>query len=165
MMNDYIETFADETDPREGSIEDYAIVVIKPSGEDLFLESPLGNGDKFSVSTLLLGMLESADLTILRSNTKQLTEEDIYNIYPILSIPDERYGEAWKTEVVEHMTSQPVSSYLVFGEEASLKARLIKNYFRKVLLKDSNYQSKIVKNLAHVVDDDDFLTSFKVLFN
>ncbi|MBN1618653.1 hypothetical protein JW887_04935 [Candidatus Dojkabacteria bacterium] len=134
-----------------------AILMVKPCGVTTLIGG-------HSVQELILGMITSAQLEIVMCSQRRLNEHDVRGIYRILNIPDPVYGEAWKYEVISHLTSSDVFSYLVLGDDAVRKTRLIKNHVRQALADPSSYHSKVVENMAHVVDSEDFETSFNILF-
>lgn len=135
-----------------------AIMMVKPCGRRVYIAG-------YPVEELIKGMVVSSGLEIVRRSEKHLTREDVHNIYPILNVPDTEFGEDWKEDVVQHLTSGPVSALLLTGERAENKARIIKNHLRATLLtKGNGFRSKVVENIAHVADGIDFPDTLRVLF-
>lgn len=140
------------------NLENFTIVLMKPSGM-------LKTVKEHPLSILIEAMLVSAGLSVVERRRKQLMEDEVRKIYPILSIPDPVYGEDWKPPVIKHMISMPVNTYLVSGKLAEHKAKAIKNYIRiALIMPESDWFRQRVENFAHVVDKDDFFDSYKVLF-
>lgn len=134
-----------------------AIFMIKPCGRRI-------NIGGYQLEELVKGLVQSAGLEIIDESEKFLSPLEVRKIYPILDIPDPTYGEAWKEEVISHLTSDKVQSLLLKGDDAQYKAKTIKNYLRNTLIPNNDFHHKIVKNIAHVSDDQDFDTTFNVLF-
>ena len=137
--------------------KEQSIFMMKPCGLE---KRVLGHG----LSELVIGLFVSSGLNIQTSCSKKLEEADIRNLYPILNIPDPVYGEAWKQEVIDHLTSQPVLAYLLEGINAIEKAKIIKNHLRNVFSEPSSYRSKVVENIAHVPDAEEFSNTYRILF-
>lgn len=136
---------------------DFAVFVIKPDGL-------LRNVGGISVPVLVKGLFTSINLEIILQSERLLTEESVRRLYRILNQPSE-YGEDWKREVAEHMCSRPVVSFLLYGKDAESKVKLIKDYLRLKLTDRNIEREKIVENVAHVADLEDFRESVKILFD
>lgn len=136
---------------------DFAIFVVKPDG----LSQIVGD---YPLIDLLRGLFDSTKLKVAFEAEGKLTEEGVRKIYKILSQSSE-YGERWKTDVISHMCSRPVLWFLLCGDDAQKKAKLIKNFLRSNLTNRESERGKVVENIAHVVDHDDFRDSIDVLFN
>lgn len=131
----------------------FTIVLIKPSG----LRTWVGG---YKLHDLIEGLLVSAGLRIEQQNTKQLTETDLRRMYPKLNIPDPVWGEQWKIDLIKEMTSLPVIFYIVSGEEAERRAKLIRDHIRSILVDpNGSFQNRKVENMMHVVDSKDFSES------
>lgn len=136
---------------------DFAIFVIKPDGLTRIISD-------YPLIDLIRGLFDSAKLKIAFEAEKKLTEEGVRKIYKILDQPSE-YGESWKNAVVNHMCSRPVYWFLLCGDDAQKKAKLIKDFLRSSLTNRENERGKIVENIVHVVDQNDFRDSIDVLFD
>ncbi|MFA6007386.1 MAG: hypothetical protein WC784_01930 [Candidatus Shapirobacteria bacterium] len=134
-----------------------AIFMIKPCGRRMSIGG-------YSLEELTKGLIQSAGLEIVDESEKLLIPFEVRKIYPILDIPDPIFGETWKEEVISHLTSREVLSLLLEGNDAQPKAKIIKNYLRNTLILDNDFHHKIVKNIAHVADNQDFDTTYNVLF-
>lgn len=138
--------------------KEQAILMMKPSGRITIVAG-------YPLEELVKVILESTGLTIVRDIECQLDEKDVRNIYPILNVPDFQYGEEWKQDVIDHLTSRPVRAFLVEGDNAQNKATTIKQHIRTTFTNSSEgYQSKVVNNIAHVADPEDFIPTYKALF-
>lgn len=138
-------------------INKLAILMIKPCGRRIDIGG-------YSLEELTKGLIQSAGLEIVDESEKLLSPFEVRKIYPILDIPDPTFGETWKEEVISHLTSSKVLTLLLKGNDAQRKAKIIKNYLRNTLISNNDFHHKIVKNIAHVADDQDFDTTFNVLF-
>lgn len=134
-----------------------AIFMIKPDAKEISI-------GRYKLPEIILGLLESTGLKIINESEKKLTESEIRKLYPILEIHDPVYGEQWKNNLIEHLSSEPICSLLVEGEDANNKAKIIKNYLRRNLCDQSTETGKIIKNVAHVPDNEDFEISERILF-
>ncbi len=154
MVEDYLATDQGES----ADINKQTIMLMKPSG----INKIIGG---FTLPHLVEAMLVSAGLSIREKRRKQLTEQEVRRIYPILNMSDPVYGDTWKALVIEHLTSEPVLSYLIEGDLAVVKAKIIKNHVRRALLNPlEGWYGRIVENFAHVSDEEDFDDTYQVFF-
>jgi nucleoside diphosphate kinase len=140
------------------------LIMFKPDARDIvFRNLPRER----LLHEVVAGLLVSCGLEIEQYSRKQLCEEEVRTLYEKALAPNPRdeaiWGTAWKKEVVEHMTSGPVDSYLLHdpGSNGLDTTRAVKNWLR------AHYgrQDDVVKNIAHVPDPDEFNVSKSVLFS
>ena len=136
--------------------QDCVIFVVKPDG----LSRTVGS---CPLITLIREFFDLAHLRIAFETEKRLTEEGVRKLYKILNQPSE-YGERWKTDVISHMCSGPVFWFLLYGDNAQDKAKLIKDFLRAGFTDRKTERGKIIENIAHVVDLNDFKDSIDVLY-
>jgi len=138
--------------------ENEALFVIKPDGLDRVVREK-------RLTQLIEGLFAATGLTRISQIDKNLTKEEVFQIYPILKVPDPVYGEGWKERLITHMTSQQIRCYWIKGEQAEEKANIIKRFLRKTLCDQSTEKGKIIENVAHVADTSDFENTFNVFFH
>lgn len=136
---------------------EHAIFMFKPDGK-------LGQVGQRSLVEITTALLHSAGLNIERTQEVQLDEHKVNSLYKILNQPSE-YGEDWKRKVIEALQETTVLSFLVSGTAANRRARIIKDFLRAKLTYQHTQLGLVVKNIAHVVDDEDFEVSYKILFS
>lgn len=139
------------------SNKEQAIFVLKPDADDHEVYG-------YSLADVIDGLLTSSGLNIVGESDRRLGSQEIRDLYPILNKPDPIFGEEWKQKLIDHVSSGNVHSLLVEGKDANKKAKIIKNYLRKTLCDQTTEVGKIIKNIAHVPDDEDFDVSEKILF-
>lgn len=150
----YTNPGADKTEkelPREK-----AILLIKPSGLSLMI------GDN-TFEEVLKGLLNSTGLEIAEEKSVGLTEGQIRQIYPIIEEPSE-YGDKWKHDLIEHMSSENNLAIIVRGYQVDKKLRILKDYLRNQLTDRSTERGKVVENLMHVAEADEYERTHQVLF-
>jgi|GEM_PF-1190886 len=139
--------------------QDPAIFMIKP---DFF---PEYNG--MPLQQYIEGMLTSVQLDVLCTSQRTLSPEQVYELYETVLKPhpenDAKYGTEWKSEVVDYISGGEVHAYLLAGEDAENRARIVKNHLRNVI-GDSSVASRIVRNVGHVCDKEDFEVTLQHLF-
>lgn len=138
--------------------KEQAIFLLKPDAFEIKIRDR-------ELSDVIVGLLLSSGLEILEESEKKLSEPEIRTIFPVLDIPDEKYGEAWKDDVIKHISSRSVRFWLLEGEDAIGRAKAIRNTLRVNLCNRKSENEYIVKNIAHVADAEDLIITRKVLFN
>jgi nucleoside diphosphate kinase len=126
-----------------------AVFVVKPDG----VSKRIG---RRQLPELIGALLQSVGLQINEEIRCQLSERNVRDMYPILAIPDPIYGEEWKKDLIEHLTSEEVIAYHLTGEEAEKKAKIIKRHLRDVLADPTTERGRVIENVAHVADEDDY---------
>jgi len=135
---------------------DQSVLVFKPDAVELTVAI---HEQTFQLHEVAAGLLVAANLEITDQVTHRFTEDEVHRMYEKVLRPnpedDAKWGTAWKGEVVRHMVSGPTEAYFVRHPkpgEAENKARGVKNFLR------GHYCSghEVVKNVAHVPDDDEF---------
>jgi len=105
-------------------------------------------------------------LTVVMTSLRNLRMTDVYNLYkPVLRYnkeDEEEYGIWWKTEILKYLSEAPVFSYLLTGDDALKKTKMIKNKFRKMVSKDA--RTKVIENVGHVPETNEFWLSLQLLF-
>lgn len=133
-----------------------AIFMIKPDGQKREVAG-------YPLPQLIIGLIESAGLLIRGQAERQLDENKIRLIYPILSRPSE-YGEQWKLDVIHALQVLPLKAFLVEGEQAENKVKIIRSFLRETLTDRTTEGGRVVENIAHVSDTGDFEITYLVLF-
>lgn len=137
--------------------KEQAIFLIKPDSQTREIAG-------HSLPKVIEGLLLAAGQEITQESLTQLSEQNVRDLYTILSIPTPKFGEQWKTDLINHLISEPVEAFLLEGEDAINRARTIKDYLRKTLCDQTTETGKIIKNIGHVPDDEDMEVSSKILF-
>jgi hypothetical protein len=141
---------------------DQSVLVFKPNAAELSITVA---EHVFPLHQVAAGLLVAANLEVTEQVTGYQLDE-VFKIYEKLLSPnperDAIWGTAWKGEVVEHMVSGPIDAYFVRhpeSGEAEKKAKGLKNFLR------SHYCTghEIVKNVAHVPDEDEFAVVRSIL--
>lgn len=138
--------------------KEQAIFVLKPDADDREVYG-------YDLADVIDGLLMSSGLNIVCESDRRLGSQEIRDLYPILNKPDPIFGEEWKQTLIDHVSSGNVHSLLVEGKDANKKAKIIKNHLRKSLCDQTTEVGKVIKNIAHVPDEEDFSISKKILFN
>lgn len=133
-----------------------AIFMIKPDGQKREVAG-------FPLPQLISGLLLATDLIIREQSRTLLDEEEIRQIYPVLNQPSD-FGEQWKLDVIQALQAAPLQALLIEGVQAENKAKTIRRYLREKLTDRTTEHGKIVENLAHVSDSEDFDITYQVLF-
>lgn len=140
-----------------------SILMFKPDAQDvrLDLEQPL------ELHKLGAALLVSAGLEVIDYSRSLLTGDAVRELYEKALAPnpedDAIWGTAWKEDVVAHIASAPVDSYL-FGDstgEAIPKTKALKDFLRRHYARTDN----VVQNIAHVPDADEMEVAKRILFN
>jgi len=132
-----------------------AIFVVKPDG----VSRKIG---KHQLPDLIDALLRSSGIQICEKTSLDLTEEDVRSMYPVLDIPDLIYGEAWKDDLVKHLTSSEVIAYRLLGTEAEKRAKIVKKHLRDALADPTTQRGKVVENIAHVADRTDYEVTSRI---
>lgn len=133
-----------------------AIFIIKPDGQRRKVAG-------HPLLQIIIGLIEASGLNIKEEVDKRLDETQIRLIYPVLNQPSE-YGEQWKYDVIEALQAAPLRALIVEGEAAESKAKIIRNNLRETLTDRTTERGKVIENIAHVSDRDDYDTTYQVLF-
>jgi len=134
------------------------IVVIKPGG----VRETVGG---VLLPRIVTGLLSSAGLEVTQRETIVLDEPRVRRLYPILEVPDLVYGEGWKVRLITHMTGGQCEALVVEGVQAQRRAVLIKRLIRQALRPDDTPEHRVINNLIHVPDPEEFCLVYDVLFN
>jgi hypothetical protein len=134
---------------------DYGLFVYKPDSNRL-----LGSRALTEVADALL---RAVQLEIVDTSFTQVSEEELRLLYTVLNIPSE-FGEGWKIAVINHLTQSPLKTHLVRGDNAFKKATIVKSELRSKLTTGTTQKSRVVENVAHVPDPEDFEISYSILF-
>lgn len=143
-------------EPEKELPKEKAVLLIKPSGLNL-------NIDNHTFEEILKGLLNSTGLEITEEKKVDLTEQQIRKIYPVIEEPSE-YGDRWKHDLIEHMSSESNTAIIVQGYEVDKKLRILKDYLRNKLTDRSTERGKVVENLLHVAEADEYNRTYEVLF-
>lgn len=128
--------------------ESETIIMLKPEA----LGKMVGN---LPFRDVLQGLLDSMNIEVTSESLQQLNEEQIHKIYPILDQPSE-YGDDWKEEVVNHLSTNPVDIMVVRGKGLQSKLQRWKYYLRDKLSGEGTPEGFVLKNMLHVSDADEF---------
>lgn len=139
-----------------------AIFLIKPDGQKRTVSGENLNKE-YTLPDLIEGLIDSVGLDIIEKKYVQLTEETLRKMYPILNKKDEKYGDAWKVDLIAHLTSEPMQVMLLSGENAQEKAKFIKLHLRKALADPTTQRGIVVENVAHVADHEDYQATYEVM--
>ncbi len=139
-----------------------AIFLIKPDGQKREVKSDILT-DVYTLPEIIEGLVEAVGLDIVESKFVKLTEESLRKMYPILNQKDEKYGDAWKTDLIAYLTSEPMQVMLLSGENAQEKAKHIKLHLRKVFSDPTTQRGIVVENVAHVADKEDYQATYEVM--
>jgi hypothetical protein len=81
-----------------------------------------------------------------------------------LNIPSD-FGEERKQDFLRHMQTDKVEIYLLERSDANAVVTAIKKELRNTLLRDnSGYIYRVIKNLLHTSDVDDFEVTLKTIY-
>jgi len=141
----------------ELSAHEKAILLLKPDA----LERNVG---EYAFKDVLKGLLDGAQVSIVQQSEVQLNEDQVHAIYPVIDEPSE-YGDQWKQDVIDHLTSEPVEVIVVEGQDLQHKLQTLKYYIRDRLTDRSAQEGLVVKNLLHVTDADEFEDTYDTIFN
>lgn len=134
-----------------------AIFIIKPDG----LSKDIG---KYSLKTIVETSFLSTGLEIVDMCSRQLTDKEVREIYPIMEKPDLVYGEGWKGRLITHVSSAPIVAYHLRGKDAQRKASIIKTSLRKALCDQTSEQGVVIANIAHVPEQENFDATYNAVF-
>lgn len=132
------------------------IVLIKPDCMNKII-------DGIWFPDIITDLFSVLNLDIEQEGEKMLTHEDLYDLFPPLSKPCD-YWWHWKPLFIQHMTAEKVKYYLLNWEKTNEKIYLLKQKIRKELVDILSWENKVVYNLLHTVDREDFEKSYDVLF-
>lgn len=111
--------------------------------------------------------MAAANIDVLCTAETGLSGVDVCELYRDVLPPnpadDAKYGTGWKRDLVRYMTSSPVFSYVCRGNNAYKTVRGIKDKARRANMNGDEW-SKVVANVGHVPDPEDFVISLGVLF-
>lgn len=111
--------------------------------------------------------LVAAGMDVLCTAETSLSGVDVCELYRDVLPPnladDAEFGTTWKRDLIRYMTSSPVFSYLCQGPNAFKTVQGIKNEARRANMGGDEW-SKVVANVGHVPDPEDFAVSLKILF-
>jgi len=139
-----------------------SIIMFKPDAQDITVDV----GHMCELHEVGAALLVSAGLEVVQHNTTQLSPDDVRQLYEKALAPnpaDEAiWGTAWKDEVVTHISSAPVKSYLLkgVGDLAIPKTKRVKDFLRAHYGRTDN----VVQNVAHVPDADEMTVARRLLF-
>lgn len=109
----------------------------------------------------------TSGIDVLCTSEADLTGLDVYELYRRVLLPnpedDAKFGIGWKKDLVSYMSSGPVFSYACRGIDAFSTVQAIKNDVRRRNNKGDEW-TKVVANVGHVPDREDFDISLQVLF-
>lgn len=113
------------------------------------------------------------NLTILQTQSHQLNRGDVIALYPKIycDLPNDLvYGVAWKERMLDHLTSGPTRSLFLKGENVQERLMRYKRTLRdrhgKNLIpnmSEQDFLERVIKNLVHVVEDDEVQTALWIL--
>lgn len=116
------------------------------------------------------------DINILEKRNIILSKDVVIALYKNIfsfSTDDLRFGITWKTETIEYLTSGQSICFLVQGKCANEKLSKYKYTLRdkcgkithpKNLMNQEDFKEKVIKNLVHVVDDDEIQNALWLIF-
>ncbi len=117
------------------------------------------------------------DLNILDGHTVILSKETSIALYPKIfsfSKDDLKFGVGWKKEIIAHLTSGQSSYFLVRGSDAIKKLTDYKYKLRekhgkitdpRYTMSKKKFVDKVVKNLVHVIDEEELQNALWLLFS
>lgn len=139
------------------------LIMFKPDARRISFD---GLRQKRLLHEVASGLLVASGLTIERHHQRNLNKNEVRKIYAKTLAPNPEdeaiWGSAWKEEVVSHIASGPIDSYLLSADnyETCERARDIKNLLRAHYGRKDN----VVENIAHVPDLDEFDMTKGILF-
>ena len=121
------------------------------------------------------GYCRTENLTVRTTQSIQLTPEAVYALYPKIytySPNDLKFGIDWKTKLLDYLISGPCLCTIVEGEDAQEKLERykteIRTRHRKIIrpqtpVSPEEFVELVIKNLVHVVDEDEIQNALWVL--
>lgn len=142
--------------------EDLTILTLKPG---FYPRHPRSGAP---LQRYMEGLVTAAQLDVLSTTETTLSGVDVCGLYRDVLPPnpedDARFGTDWKRGLLSYMTSSTVFSYLLAGDNAFHKTHYLKNYVRSLNTVEGDETSKVIENVGHVPDPEDFDISLEILF-
>ncbi|RUP40650.1 MAG: hypothetical protein EKK63_06945 [Acinetobacter sp.] len=129
------------------NVETQAVIMLKPEALDKMI-------GRTSFKEVLIGLLDSMDIEVISDTPMRLNEQQIHDIYPILDEPSE-YGDIWKSQVVSHLSDNPVEILVVRGKGLQYKLQNWKYHLRQ-RLSEPEQNGFVLKNMLHVSDEGEY---------
>ena len=111
--------------------------------------------------------IANAGVDVLLTAETTLSALDVCELYRGVLPPnpedDAKFGTQWKQDLVRYMSSEAVFSYVCTGSNVYRVVQAIKNAARQANSQGDEW-TKIVANVGHVPDPEDFDISLQVLF-
>jgi len=118
----------------------------------------------YQLRDLVIGLVVLSDLSIVDIRELVLSKEQIRSMYPKLDLPDLVNGEDWKEDLINHLQSGPSAVYHLSGEHAHKNAKTIRDSIRQQFATSNDYTSKLLENLIHVSDTQDYESEYGLFF-
>lgn len=135
---------------------EYWIFLIKPDGLSL-------NVDGCSFRQFLLNIVDMVWFDVLETYRTSLNLNELKILFPPfwadISLRDWR-----KDDFKKYMLNREVEIILFYWKGAIEKSCILKQVIRESLIKPQDNYHKVIANLLHSVDREDFETSYKLLF-
>lgn len=162
MLNVYKIYLEKEKNREVGNL---GIIIFKPG----FSESDISTFNEYTIHH---------NLSILKDFQKKFNKEAVVAMYPrrfTFTDNDLIYGLDWKKQTIDYLTTKPSRIFLVSGESATKKLHAFKVILRKKhgviihpnkegKMSKKKFFQKVVKNIAHVVDEHEFQNSLWLIF-
>lgn len=134
-------------------MENYSILLVKP---DAMQEDTL---------KIIFQKIIEKELSIISCKIIKLDENSVRYYQPVLNIPSD-FGETWKQDVINFMTSSPVMVILVKGQEALQKTDVLKKEIRnRYIPEKASFSSRKIRNLLHTPSNEsDLLLDLNLFF-
>ncbi len=148
---------------RQNFHDELGIIIFKPQFVDVEIEQ-------------FRKYCELNKITILKEKTDTLSKEAIIALYKNIfsySNNDLEFGVNWKAETINYLNSGPSVCILVTGSGVNRKLSNYKYELRsrygkitnpKTTLSDEDFKNKVIKNMVHVIDDEELQNGLWILF-
>lgn len=145
------------------NLEGVVIVILKPD---------FPSDEKHSFNRFC----KSKSLNVVANGKSILNRYQILGIYSDifrLRSDDKKYGAVWKIKLLEYMQSGTSEYFLIEGENAQFLLKQYKTSIRKqydkitdpaTSMDETEFEEKVVRNLIHVTNEDEFVSSCWLLF-
>lgn len=144
--------------------EELGIVIFKPQ----YIESETEKFKKFC---------DLNEMKILEKKMEILSKNTIIALYKnifLYSNDDLTFGIDWKVETIKYLNSDPSMLFLIVGDDVCRKLSEYKYGLRdrygkithpKVMLSREEFIEKVIKNMVHVVDEEEIQNGLWLLFS
>ncbi len=134
-------------------MKNYSVLLIKP------------DAIRKNLLWIILQEIIKKKLNIVAYKIIKLDESCVRYYQPVLNMPSD-FGEAWKQDVINFMTSVPVMVVLIEGQDALQKTDVLKKEIRsRYMPEGANFLFKKIRNLLHTPSNkSDLLLDLNLFF-